>query len=133
MAQQNANDQGTDIDFYALDFLDPTQWTKLGPTDLLISNPPYIPQQEAEKLAPHVREQEPHLALFVPNEDPLLFYKALARFSTQHLSPLGALYVEIHEDLGQNVVNLMKGYFETAILRQDLNGRDRMVKCFGLK
>jgi release factor glutamine methyltransferase len=73
---------------------------------------------------------EPHHALFVPDEDPLLFYRAIVSFARTHLSPQGSIYVEIHEDLATTVMELFSSYgFSYIQLRKDLQGKDRMIKA----
>ena len=77
-----------------------------------------------------VKEFEPHLALFVPDEDALLFYKKLSDFAGKHLKPGGSLFVEINEALGEQVVNLFQATgFANIELRKDMQGKDRMIKA----
>lgn len=98
--------------------------------DIVVSNPPYICQQEAKEMSTLVLEHEPSLALFVPDSDPLLFYRAIAQFSLEHLRVGGKLYFEINAVYGVETCDLLRrmGYQEVT-LRQDINGRDRMVSC----
>jgi release factor glutamine methyltransferase len=99
--------------------------------DVIVSNPPYVKQSEAETMLPHVLQYEPHVALFVPDNDALIFYKALAQFSKQHLAPNGALYVEINEALVTEVEVLLKSNgFSTVEIKKDLQGKWRMVKAY---
>lgn len=97
--------------------------------DILVSNPPYIPEKGKEKMHRNVLDFEPELALFVPDEDPMLFYRRIAILGKKALKPKGKLYFEIHEDYGKDVQNLLfdLGYSEVEII-PDLNGKDRMVK-----
>ncbi len=97
--------------------------------DILISNPPYIPQQEKEELLFNVKDRDPDQALFVPNEDPLVFYRQIGNLGQCWLKPGGSLYFEVHMDYGREVVDMLKslGYVDVQ-LRQDLNKRDRMVR-----
>ncbi|HXO75409.1 MAG TPA: hypothetical protein VN824_09250, partial [Puia sp.] len=112
------------------DFLDPQQWALLPQFTCIVSNPPYIPDSDKTTMALHVLKSEPHLALFVPDNDPLLFYDALARFAKKHLSPGGFLFAEIHEDLGPAAVQLFrKSGFQEVILRKDMQGNDRMIRA----
>jgi len=78
---------------------------------------------------PNVVEHEPHIALFVPEDDPLVFYRALAMFGRKHLSENGSMYMEIHEDLGIQFTDLFKeeGYFSIE-MKKDMQGKNRMVK-----
>lgn len=77
----------------------------------------------------NVLAYEPHLALFVPNDDALLFYDAIARFAQQHLLPGGSIFVEIHEDLGEQTKSLFQSKGFTAEVKKDFQGKDRMVKA----
>jgi len=96
--------------------------------DAVVSNPPYICQQEAKDMEQHVLDYEPHLALFVPDQDPLLFYRAIAKFALRHLKPGGGLYFEINAAYGQATCQLLceLGYQQVRLVR-DFTGRDRFV------
>ena len=98
--------------------------------DCIVSNPPYITYQEAFAMQPNVLRFEPHLALFVEDNDPLLFYHAIANFSLSALKPDGACYVEINEHFGETTLQLFinKG-FKSVVLLQDIHGKDRFVKA----
>lgn len=130
VAGQNAAALDAAVRFLKIDFLDETRWADLPPVRWLVSNPPYIPAGEQSTMAAHVVDAEPALALFVPDEDALVFYRALGRFARQRLQTNGALYAEIHEELGAAVreVLVQEGARE-VILRKDLQGKDRMVKA----
>jgi release factor glutamine methyltransferase len=81
-------------------------------------------------MARHITDAEPSLALFVPDTDPLLFYRALADFARQHLLPGGGIFVEIHEDLASGVLDIFSSAgFQQLTLRKDMQGRDRMIKA----
>ncbi|NJM94701.1 MAG: hypothetical protein HC842_08590 [Cytophagales bacterium] len=98
--------------------------------DLVVSNPPYIPASERERMISLVTEHEPHDALFVPDDDPLIFYKALGRLALDGLVPGGWLYLECHEDRTRQVVDLMSQMGLARVeLRQDLQDKDRMVRA----
>jgi release factor glutamine methyltransferase len=130
VAQRNAEALGGRVWFYQVDFLNEESWEDLPAVRWLVSNPPYIPARERSAMAEHVVGYEPELALFVPDEDALMFYRALGRFARQRLEAEGALYAEIHEELGAAVreVLIQEGARE-VILRKDLQGKDRMVKA----
>jgi release factor glutamine methyltransferase len=118
------------LDFQAVDFLDATQWNSLPEVDVLVSNPPYIPLNDEESLEPNVRQHEPHIALFVPDENPLLFYEALAQFGKKNLRLGGAVYAEIHEKQGEAVVQLFQNaMYASVLLKKDMQGNNRMVKA----
>lgn len=96
---------------------------------IIVSNPPYVTDAEKKQMLPNVLQHEPHLALFVPDNDPLIFYKAIADFAIKHLDTTGSLYLEINENLGEETVQLLKQMgFKNIELRQDLSGKDRMIR-----
>lgn len=127
LAAENAATHNTSINFLQFDFLAAQHWPKLPIFDLIISNPPYIPQNEKEKLAKNVTGFEPHLALFVPDNSPLLFYEKIAAFGKDHLLPNGKIYLETHEDLAQQSAALFRGYYQTVVVKKDLYGKERML------
>lgn len=130
VAQKNADAQNTPINFYKADILDKTTWTSLPKFDIIVSNPPYIKQSEEKDMRNNVLGHEPHLALFVPDEDALLFYRMIAEFSLKHLNESGKLFFEINEALGKEVKQLLHNYGYSEIeLRKDLQGKDRMIKA----
>lgn len=96
---------------------------------LICSNPPYIPAAEAEEIAKHVRDHEPALALFVPDADPLLFYKAIATYAAGTLPVGGTLYLETHFRWAEQVSELCRTMGFAASVRKDLFGNNRMVKA----
>ena len=127
-ATENAIELKAEVDFLLLDFLDEEKWKKLGQYDIIVSNPPYVKQSEISTIHERVKEFEPHLALFVPDDDALVFYKKLADFSLKHLNAHGNLFVEINEALGETVVKLFQSAGFTNIeLRKDMQGKERMV------
>lgn len=132
IAQENAHRLNLEVTFLHQDILQPHSWPTLGPWDIIISNPPYIPHQEAHLLAPHVKSQEPHLALFVSDDDPLLFYRTISAFAKRQLAPSGCLYFEVNSFNGTEVVALLQddGFSEVE-LQQDMQGNDRMVRGEG--
>lgn len=128
-ATTNAVNNETEINFQLLDFLDEGKWSALGEYDIIVSNPPYIKTTEANTMSKHVLEFEPHKALFVPDEDALLFYRKIADFALQHLQPNGAVYVEINQQLGKETVELFQQKRFTVELRKDMSGNERMIKA----
>ena len=129
-ATENAIELNAEVDFLLLDFLDEEKWKELGQYDIIVSNPPYVKQSEINTMHERVKEFEPHLALFVPDNDALLFYKKLSGFAVKHLKPGGSLFVEINEALGEAVVNLFRSAgFANIELRKDMQGKDRMIKA----
>ncbi len=130
VANKNAATLGTEVNFLPLDFLDRTSWSRLPLVDIITSNPPYIPESDKATMHDNVLAFEPHMALFVPNNDPLLFYKAIAALGKTHLEPGGSIYLEIHESLGTAVVDLYTNEGYKTILKKDMQGKDRMVKAW---
>ena len=98
--------------------------------DLIVSNPPYVRKLEMSDMEKNVIDFEPHLALFVEDEDPLLFYCAIADFASKNLSPSGTLYLEINEFLSKQTVELLKHkLFKNIEVKKDMQGKDRMIKA----
>ena len=98
-------------------------------SDVWVSNPPYIPVNEKHRMADHVVDFEPHMALFVPDTDPLCFYRAIAQGALRHLNSGGWLFVEIHEDLANEVSELFTSVgFHSVEVKKDLQGKERMVR-----
>lgn len=130
VASENAKRVGAGIRFYALDFLEESNWTQLPTPDILVSNPPYIALAEKDGMHIRVLDREPHLALFVPNEDPLLFYRKLARYAMKHMKPGSLVYAEINEALGKETQALLlsEGLLE-VMLKKDLQRKDRMIRA----
>ena len=128
VAKRNAQQQQTAIQFSELDFLNTLQWSQLPTVDIIVSNPPYIPQSDEHTMNTNVLAYEPHLALFVPDNDALLFYRHIADFGLVHLRSNGKIFIEIHEDLGAAVCELYKAKgYSNIVLRKDMQGKDRMV------
>ena len=98
--------------------------------DIIISNPPYVRELEKEQMQNNVLEHEPHLALFVKDNNPLLFYDKIADFAKNHLTKNGKLYFEINQYLGKETVDLLKSKeFKNIVLKKDMFGVDRMIKA----
>lgn len=133
VAKKNAEMLGTDVNFIQMDFLDQKTWERLPQFDIIVSNPPYIPAIEKEKMHPNVYAHEPGIALFVPNDDPLIFYKAISLFGKSHLRKDGLVYFEIHEDLGKAVTTMMNESGYSVDLKKDMQEKDRMIKSSLLK
>ena len=127
IAATNAAALKADIEFTSLDILN-TAFLP-GQYDVIVSNPPYIPMGEMKNMDLQVTDHEPNIALFVPDEDPLVFYKAIARLAKLHLSPNGQLFFEIHYDQGDAMIKLLDEMHFHAELRTDLFEKDRMVRA----
>jgi release factor glutamine methyltransferase len=129
IAKKNSRTNDTDIDFYLCDIRDPVQWEKLAPVDLIVSNPPYIPQKQKAVLDKHVKDYEPALALFVPDEDPIMFYKIIGKFAIQKLRPGAAVFLEIHHDYAKDIVEWYTKSGFSVELKKDFSGNNRMIKA----
>jgi len=130
-AKSNAALNKVDVDFIQDDILNPTQYSILDTQySILISNPPYVTLQDKEQMHINVTNFEPHTALFVPQDDPLLFYKAIADFALNNLADNGLLFLEINESFGEETVKVLsdKG-FKDIELKKDMGGKFRMVKA----
>lgn len=124
VAQKNAAKLSVKVNFFELDILNQLPSKKY---EVVVSNPPYVKQEEIEGLDAHVKEFEPLIAL-TPFDEPLLFYRRMIAIADQILLPNGRLYWEIHEDLGNEVCQLFTNTaFEEVKLHQDMFGRDRFV------
>jgi len=134
VARENANRiLGNDtkgLDIRQADILDPDAWSSLPDFDVIVSNPPYIPDHEKHLVPEHVQAHEPLIALFVADEDPLLFYRVIADFAKQKLRASGALFFECNQFNASEVAQLMreKGFLQVT-LEKDLSGAARMVRA----
>ncbi len=128
IAKKNALKNNVAINFEEIDIL---QTEKLSTKyDIIISNPPYIRELEKKEIQNNVLENEPHLALFVSNEDPLIFYNKIAGLAINHLTENGLLFFEINQYLASKTIDLLKEKGFTSIeLKKDFSGNDRMIKC----
>lgn len=127
VAQQNATILNTAITWIQEDILNTTYLPNN--YDIIISNPPYIPFKENVNMQAQVKNHEPNIALFVTNEDPLIFYRTIARLGKQYLNPNGQLFLEIHYDQGKALLQLFDEMGYHAELRQDMFGKDRMLRA----
>ena len=127
VATTNAIVNNTAIKCITLDFLDETCWPGLGSYDIVISNPPYIADIEKESMAKHVLDFEPHTALFVANNNPLIFYTALSNFGNKYLNKAGAIFVEINQALGLQTQDVFVQNNYKTVLKKDLFENDRMI------
>jgi len=130
LAKENAASLDLGIHFHQHNILDRKRDAALGTFDVVLSNPPYIPASERITMARHVVAYEPELALFTTDTEPLQFYQAIASFSTKALKKEGVLFLEIHEGRGKEVCTLLEaGGFAGIVLKQDLQGKDRMIQA----
>ncbi len=128
ISKLNAHLLEANITFVKSDIL--TEELPVTDLDILVSNPPYIPEQDKEKMHENVLRYEPDLALFVPNDDPLIFYRSIAERGLYALKKNGKLYFEIHERYGEDVQRLLESLgYKHVIVHKDMQGKERMVSA----
>jgi release factor glutamine methyltransferase len=127
IAKENSAQQQTEIKFLFFNFLEEKKWNALDSYDVIVSNPPYIPFNELEKLSKNVTDHEPHSALFVGSGEPLIFYEKIALFGKDHLKKHGKIFVETHEDFAGAVLELFHSNDYEATIQKDMFGKQRMV------
>ncbi len=132
IARENAEELKANTKFIQMNVLDEKSWGNLSSFDIIVSNPPYVLEKEKSLMHENVLKYEPEIALFVPNEDPLLFYKKIGAMAKQKLKVGGSVYFEINEEYGKEVKFLLeKTGFKNVEIKQDIHGKDRFVR--GLK
>jgi release factor glutamine methyltransferase len=129
VAAKNAARYQLHMHFAQMDMLNPQDPSWGGKYQVIVSNPPYIPSNDEASIATHVKAFEPTAALFVPDENPLQFYKALVAAAPLHLEKGGWLYVEINDGLGEATLQLFQNSEWQAELRKDLQGNNRMIRA----
>ena len=132
IARENARRTQVHVSFEQVDILDP-RLIAASPQNryqVIVSNPPYICQKEQATMERHVLDHEPHLALFVPDDDPLLFYRAIARYASHALTPGGSLYFEINPLYATELSALLSAMsYHDIALKNDQFGKPRMIKA----
>jgi len=130
-AKKNADLNEVNVEFIEVDILKNGDGV-LGADvkfDIIVSNPPYVREQEKDMMKPNVLENEPHLALFVKDENPLLFYEAITKYASKNLARVGQLFFEINEYLGSDMITLLQdNNFRNIESKQDIFKKDRMIK-----
>ena len=129
IAKQNAKQNEVVVHFIHADILNKTSISLFDKVDIIVSNPPYVLESEKALIKPNVLEYEPHEALFVPDNNPLLFYKSILDKAILWLNNEGLIYFEINEQYGQSLCNLaLERGFSSAIVLHDIFEKDRFVK-----
>lgn len=127
-AKENADLNTVTVNFIQRNILEVTDLEQQ--FDIIVSNPPYVRNLEKAEIKPNVLANEPHLALFVEDNDALIFYRKIAELTTKNLSPGGKLFFEINQYLGKETVELLENRnFKKIELRKDIYGNDRMIAC----
>lgn len=128
VATENAHRNAVDVQFDIVDILSQSELTEN--FDVIVSNPPYVRNLEKEEMASNVLEFEPHSALFVSDQDPLVFYRKIAGLAFKYLNVKGSLFLEINQYLGKETVELLNEVGFTSVeLREDMFGEDRMIRA----
>lgn len=131
-AKENATLNGVEVNFIQQNILEINDLTldlRLSTFDVIVSNPPYVRMLEKEEIKPNVLENEPHLALFVEDDDALLFYRKIAQLAMKNLTENGKLYFEINQYLGKETVELLDGLgFKNIELIKDIYNNNRMIR-----
>jgi release factor glutamine methyltransferase len=128
VAEQNARENQVNIRFFRQNILSPDALFDPAFFDLIVSNPPYIRPSEQQEMAPNVLHYEPHSALFVPENHPLLFYERIADWGQTHLKHNGQIFFETNAAFGQATANLLyRKKYRSIQLRKDISGKDRMI------
>ncbi|SHG24728.1 peptide chain release factor N(5)-glutamine methyltransferase [Flagellimonas flava] len=132
LATENAAYNEVSVTFIERDILEVSPDSELEPKlefDIIVSNPPYVRELEKEQIKNNIKKHEPGLALYVPDTDALLFYRAITRFAEKYLNKNGKLYLEINQYLGEETRSLLEAHnFLEIELRKDMFGNDRMLK-----
>lgn len=133
IARNNAELNGSNVQFSLVDILVPEARRSLPVFDVIVSNPPYVTPDDRKKMKPNVTAFEPHEALFVSDHDPLLFYREIIEFSTDHLAPGGQIYFECNEKFTREIAAMMrKNGFRGIEIKIDMQQKERMVKGYRL-
>lgn len=127
VAAKNAAQNDTVVQLIHADILNEEKWNELPSAEIIVSNPPYIPSSEKGMMKDNVTKFEPHLALFVPDPDPLLFYKVIVRFAGKKLLPGGKIYAEMHENFAEAVKKIFSALGDVEI-KMDMQGKERFIE-----
>ena len=129
IARLNAQQNGVQINFISQNILETAKLDQQ--YEVIVSNPPYVREVEKHEIQANVLEHEPHLALFVADEDPLLFYRKIGELAFESLTPSGSLFVEINQYLGEATLQLFRQIGFTQVeLKKDMYGNDRMIRAY---
>jgi release factor glutamine methyltransferase len=129
-ARENSRLNGLDIQFEQMDILNTDLTKHTNQYDIIVSNPPYVLEKEKQQMEIRVAGFEPSLALFVPDSDPLLFYRHIVLFAKIHLLAGGSLYFEIHEKAGEDITGLLQqNGFAQIQLKKDMQSKNRMIRA----
>jgi len=129
VAVENNKKNNSSVSYSVFDILNKSNWDKAGNYDIIVSNPPYIPEKEKASMSKNVTEFEPDIALFVPDDSPFVFYEKISDFALEKLNNNGQVYFEIHENYSQELLKIFeKKNFKEVQIRNDINNKPRMMK-----
>lgn len=129
VARKNSQDNQVPVEFIYTDILNNSSWSLMPAVNMIISNPPYIPGQQRAALDKHVRNFEPEIAFFVPDKDPIVFYKQIGLLAKKKLIAGGKVFLETHHDYSKAVLTWYQENGFTVELRKDLSGKNRMIRA----
>ena len=124
----NAKKLGAKVEFFCTDFFNKSVWEAFGGFDIIVSNPPYITENEKTIMSGNVMDFEPERALFVDGENPLVFYEAIADFAKIHLNVGGCIYLEMNEFYADDISELYATFFNEVDIKNDMQGKKRMLR-----
>ena len=127
IAEANATASRLHVSFVQCDILHQEPPLPHSTFDLIVSNPPYVCDSERASMSPNVLDHEPSLALFVPDDDPLRFYRAIGQYASRHLSHNGVLVLEINEHMGNETCQLLQQQGFATTLHKDFRDKDRSI------
>ncbi len=128
LAKKNALQNQLQVEFKQIDILNPHSFDSLSKFDIVVSNPPYVTQSDKKLMQKNVIDYEPDNALFVEDDNPLLFYKAILKFCKSHLNNQGRIYFEVNEQQGDNILQLLEQHeYKNGKIYQDIHGKNRFV------
>lgn len=130
VASHNAQQLGIDIQLAQADLLNPSGWNHLPVADIIVSNPPYISDAEKSAMSSTVLDHEPHLALFAPGPDPLIFYRQLVLVAEQKLKPKGQLFAELNATQAQPIAALFQAANFKVTIKKDMQEKERMLRAW---
>jgi release factor glutamine methyltransferase len=130
LTKYNARANEVSLKVLEMDALDPKPIWDDEYFEVIVSNPPYVTEKQKRQISVNVLDHEPSEALFVSDEDPLVFYRSIGVFAKDALLPAGRLYFEINEELAIETKDMLSTYFEIVEIRQDIHGKDRMIKAY---
>ncbi len=130
IANENSFANKLEVNFVKMNIFDKMRWQSLGYFDVIVSNPPYVTISEKSSIQKNVLKYEPEIALFVPDDNPLLFYNIIVSFALQNLMPGGRLYFEINDKCSNQIVKLLNNNGFIFVEKWlDINGKERFVKA----